>query len=51
MAVYGGIVKAAHNWECFDSIVQSLKELEEGEALLVQSGKLVVIFKTHTDAP
>ncbi|WP_078412660.1 urocanate hydratase [Priestia abyssalis] len=51
LVVYGGIGKAARNWDCFDSIVQSLKELEDDETLLVQSGKPVVIFKTHTDAP
>lgn len=51
LVVYGGIGKAARNWESFDAIVQSLKELESDETLLVQSGKPVVIFKTHTDAP
>lgn len=51
LVVYGGIGKAARNWECFDVIVKSLKELEEDETLLVQSGKPVAIFKTHTDAP
>lgn len=51
LVVYGGIGKAARNWECFDAIVNSLKELEEDETLLVQSGKPVAIFKTHTDAP
>lgn len=51
LVVYGGIGKAARNWDCFDSIVQSLKELEDDETLLVQSGKPVVIFKTHKDAP
>ncbi len=51
LVVYGGIGKAARNWECFDAIVKSLKELEEDETLLVQSGKPVAIFKTHTDAP
>jgi urocanate hydratase len=51
LVVYGGIGKAARNWECFDAIVKSLKELEEDETLLVQSGKPVAIFKTHSDAP
>jgi urocanate hydratase len=51
LVVYGGIGKAARNWESFDAIVQSLKELESDETLLVQSGKPVAIFKTHTDAP
>ncbi|MEI4832543.1 urocanate hydratase [Bacillus sp. FJAT-53711] len=51
LVVYGGIGKAARNWDCFDAIVQSLKALEEDETLLVQSGKPVVIFKTHKDAP
>ncbi|MCK1983438.1 MULTISPECIES: urocanate hydratase [Peribacillus] len=51
LVVYGGIGKAARNWECFDAIVKSLKELENDETLLVQSGKPVAIFKTHTDAP
>lgn len=51
LVVYGGIGKAARNWEAFDAIVHSLKELENDETLLVQSGKPVAIFKTHTDAP
>ena len=51
LVVYGGIGKAARNWESFDAIVRSLKELESNETLLVQSGKPVAIFKTHTDAP
>lgn len=51
LVVYGGIGKAARNWESFDAIVRSLKELENDETLLVQSGKPVAIFKTHTDAP
>ncbi|WP_019413484.1 urocanate hydratase [Paenisporosarcina sp. TG20] len=51
LVVYGGIGKAARNWECFDAIVRSLKELENDETLLVQSGKPVAIFKTHLDAP
>ncbi len=51
LVVYGGIGKAARNWECFDKIVESLKGLEADETLLVQSGKPVGIFKTHKDAP
>ncbi|MBD7985268.1 urocanate hydratase [Sporosarcina sp. Sa2YVA2] len=51
LVVYGGIGKAARNWESFDAIVRSLKELENDETLLVQSGKPVAIFKSHTDAP
>ncbi|MCM3387866.1 urocanate hydratase [Ureibacillus chungkukjangi] len=51
LVVYGGIGKAARNWESFDAIVKSLKELESDETLLVQSGKPVAIFRTHTDAP
>ncbi|MEH7123838.1 urocanate hydratase [Bacillus sp. JJ1773] len=51
LVVYGGIGKAARNWECFDAIVKSLKELENDETLLIQSGKPVAIFKSHTDAP
>jgi urocanate hydratase len=51
LVVYGGIGKAARNWECFDAIVESLKKLESDETLLVQSGKPVAIFKSHSDAP
>lgn len=51
LVVYGGIGKAARNWDCFDAIVKSLKELENDETLLVQSGKPVAIFKSHADAP
>ena len=51
LIVYGGSGKAARNWECFHSIVQSLKILENDETLLVQSGKPVGVFKTHTHAP
>ncbi len=51
LVVYGGIGKAARNWESFDAIVKSLKELENDETLLVQSGKPVAIFRTHSDAP
>ncbi len=51
LVVYGGRGQAARNWECFDAILDSLKNLEEDETLLVQSGKPVAIFKTHPDAP
>jgi urocanate hydratase len=51
LVVYGGIGKAARNWECFDTIVDKLKALEDDETLLVQSGKPVGVFKTHRDAP
>jgi urocanate hydratase len=51
LVVYGGIGKAARNWEAFDAIVKSLRELEDDETLLVQSGKPVAVFKTHADAP
>jgi urocanate hydratase len=51
LVVYGGIGRAARNWECFDAIVASLRTLEGDETLLVQSGKPVGVFKTHADAP
>jgi len=51
LVVYGGRGQAARNWECFDKILESLENLEEDETLLVQSGKPVGIFRTHTDAP
>ncbi|WP_419960839.1 urocanate hydratase [Psychrobacillus sp. BM2] len=51
LVVYGGIGKAARNWDAFDAIVRSLKELENDETLLVQSGKPVAVFKSHIDAP
>src|SRR5512144_3356435 len=51
LIVYGGRAKAARSWEAFDAILESLKNLEEDETLLVQSGKPVAIFKTHRDAP
>jgi len=51
LVVYGGIGKAARNWECFHQIVSSLKELESDETLLIQSGKPVGVFRTHADAP
>ncbi|SIT70838.1 urocanate hydratase [Edaphobacillus lindanitolerans] len=51
LVVYGGIGKAARNWEAFETIVESLKELENDETLLIQSGKPVAVFRTHADAP
>ncbi len=51
LVVYGGIGKAARNWECYDAIVHSLKQLEEDETLLIQSGKPVAVFRSHADAP
>ncbi|BAT61914.1 urocanate hydratase [Variibacter gotjawalensis] len=51
LVVYGGIGRAARNWECFDQILASLKALNDDESLLVQSGKPVGVFKTHPDAP
>ena len=51
LVVYGGIGKAARNWECFDAIVKTLSELEDHQTLLVQSGKPVGVFETHKDAP
>jgi urocanate hydratase len=51
LIVYGGRGRAARNWECFDAIIQALRELESDETLLVQSGKPVGIFKSHPDAP
>ena len=49
--VYGGIGRAARNWECYDRIVETLKQLNDDETLLVQSGKPVGVFKTHANAP
>ncbi|HJV84340.1 MAG TPA: urocanate hydratase [Noviherbaspirillum sp.] len=51
LVVYGGIGRAARNWECFDKILETLKELNDDESLLIQSGKPVGVFKTHPDAP
>ena len=51
LVVYGGIGRAARNWECFDQILASLKKLEANETLLIQSGKPVGVFQTHEDAP
>lgn len=51
LVVYGGIGRAARDWQCYDIIVKTLRELEDDETLLIQSGKPVGVFKTHTDAP
>ncbi len=51
LVVYGGIGKAARNWDCFDAIVECLRDLGDDETLLVQSGKPVGVFRTHADAP
>ncbi|TLZ03386.1 MAG: urocanate hydratase [Gammaproteobacteria bacterium] len=51
LVVYGGIGKAARNWQCFDEIVAALKALGDDETLLIQSGKPVGVFPTHADAP
>lgn len=51
LVVYGGIGKAARNWDAFEAILKSLEKLEENETLLVQSGKPVGVFRTHADAP
>jgi urocanate hydratase len=51
LVVYGGIGRAARNWECFDQILDTLKTLNDDETLLIQSGKPVGVFKTHEDAP
>lgn len=51
LIVYGGVGKAARNWDCYHAIVRTLRELENTETLLVQSGKPVAVFKTHANAP
>ena len=51
LVVYGGAGKAARDWRCFDAIVRSLRDLNNDETLLVQSGKPVGVFRTHEDAP
>lgn len=51
LIVYGGGGKAARNWQCYEKIIESLKNLEKDETLLVQSGKPVAVFKTYPDAP
>ncbi len=51
LVVYGGIGRAARDWACFDQILASLKDLNDDESLLIQSGKPVGVFKTHSNAP
>ncbi len=51
LIVYGGLGKAARNWKCYDAILDSLRDLENNETLLIQSGKPVAIFKTHETSP
>jgi len=51
LVVYGGIGKAARNWDCYEQILRSLRALNEDESLLIQSGKPVGVFRTHADAP
>ncbi|KRA52851.1 urocanate hydratase [Pseudoxanthomonas sp. Root65] len=51
LVVYGGIGRAARDWACYDAILESLRELDDNETLLVQSGKPVGVFPTHPDAP
>src|SRR6202142_2779740 len=51
LIVYGGTGRAARNWDCFHAIVRSLRQLENDETLLVQSGKPVGVFRTHPEAP
>jgi urocanate hydratase len=51
LVVYGGIGRAARNWDCYERIVRALRELADDETLLVQSGKPVGVFRTHADAP
>ncbi|WP_394176542.1 urocanate hydratase [Thalassotalea litorea] len=51
LVVYGGIGRAARNWACYDKIIEVLNRLEDDESLLIQSGKPVGVFKTHSDAP
>jgi len=51
LVVYGGIGRAARDWQCYDAILKALRELEDNQTLLVQSGKPVGVFPTHADAP
>ena len=51
LVVYGGIGRAARDWDCYDAILASLRNLEDDETLLIQSGKPVGVFRTHADAP
>ena len=51
LIVYGGTGKAARNWECYDKIVETLKNLEDDETMIIQSGKPVAVFKTWNNSP
>src|SRR3974390_1427506 len=51
LVVYGGIGRAARNWNCYDKIVATLRTLGDDQTLLIQSGKPVGVFQTHADAP
>src|SRR3546814_15289384 len=51
LVVYGGIGRAARDWQSYDTIVETLKRLDDDQTLLVQSGKPVGVFRTHADAP
>ena len=51
LVVYGGIGKAARNWDCYEAILKALKSLNEDETLLIQSGKPVGVYRSHADAP
>ena len=51
LVVYGGIGKAARDWDCFEQLLAELRQLEDDQTLLVQSGKPVGVFRTHADAP
>ena len=51
LVVYGGIGRAARDWQCYDKIIETLQRLEDDQTLLVQSGKPVGVFQTHADAP
>jgi urocanate hydratase len=51
LVVYGGIGRAARDWECYDAILKALQNLDDDETLLIQSGKPVGVFPTHPDAP
>ncbi|MGE8262564.1 MAG: urocanate hydratase, partial [Stenotrophomonas sp.] len=51
LVVYGGIGRAARDWESYDKIIETLQRLEDDQTLLVQSGKPVGVFRTHVDAP
>ena len=51
LVVYGGIGRAARDWESYDAIIETLTRLEDDQTLLVQSGKPVGVFRTHADAP